>query len=171
MASTWVLFLLTTVIPVGTLWWCAMMIRRRVRQRRTAHLCPNCGYDWRASPDRCSECGCRKRRGQRHEVRRRLRTDWPIDPMAIRQPNTSEEPTVVHETRDDMECELLCQHLEARGIRCQMSKQDLRGYRAPTQYVLVVWSGDTERSRNIISDLLDGPTRENARAEADSAAR
>jgi hypothetical protein len=33
------------------------LIRRLLRRRRPAHLCPACSYDIRATPERCPECG------------------------------------------------------------------------------------------------------------------
>jgi hypothetical protein len=41
-----------TLLP--TLW---LLRRRRVRRRIRRGLCPACGYDVRASPGRCPECG------------------------------------------------------------------------------------------------------------------
>jgi hypothetical protein len=52
----WIPTLITSLLP-------AMSLRRwiadhlQTRRRRKAGLCPNCGYDLRASKDRCPECG------------------------------------------------------------------------------------------------------------------
>jgi hypothetical protein len=50
--TPWLLMLLSLILP--TVW-----LRRHLRQRhrRTAGLCPACGYDLRATPGHCPECG------------------------------------------------------------------------------------------------------------------
>jgi len=48
----WTLVLASAILPV--VWFCRNM-RRRSRSR--AGLCPSCGYDLRATPNRCPECG------------------------------------------------------------------------------------------------------------------
>jgi predicted Zn-ribbon and HTH transcriptional regulator len=37
--------------------WDLRRRRRAIAQKRAAHICLHCGYDMRATPDRCSECG------------------------------------------------------------------------------------------------------------------
>jgi hypothetical protein len=48
----WMPTTLFAIVPV--LW---ILRRRRDRMRLRAGLCPSCGYDLRATPDRCPECG------------------------------------------------------------------------------------------------------------------
>lgn len=54
----WVFFVATAWLPA---WWLACEPPRRRRAYRLREgLCLNCGYDLRASKDRCPECGIRK---------------------------------------------------------------------------------------------------------------
>jgi hypothetical protein len=48
----WFLTMLSA-IPLGSFY----LIRRRLRRISRLGLCPNCGYDLRATPERCPECG------------------------------------------------------------------------------------------------------------------
>ena len=57
-------FPLSTILTLGTIYavvfaicWIVRSRRRERIIRRLAGLCVRCGYDLRASPDRCPECG------------------------------------------------------------------------------------------------------------------
>jgi hypothetical protein len=51
----WLLFIASSVLPV--LWIWDTDRRGRVKRRARLGLCLACGYDLRATPDRCPECG------------------------------------------------------------------------------------------------------------------
>jgi hypothetical protein len=54
LAPHWLLFLVFTALSIAL---CLPDIRRRKDSRKKAGHCKSCGYDLRASPDRCPECG------------------------------------------------------------------------------------------------------------------
>ena len=52
----WFIMLLTAILPAARLaGWRRRRRARRLRMRPS--LCQHCGYDCRATPDRCPECG------------------------------------------------------------------------------------------------------------------
>jgi hypothetical protein len=48
---------IVTAIAPTTIGACQLLKTCRQRQRLRAGLCLTCGYDLRATPDRCPECG------------------------------------------------------------------------------------------------------------------
>jgi hypothetical protein len=59
-APLWLVALVAGTWPAASL---ALAVRRRITRRRAGRegLCPKCGYDLRATPNRCPECGTIRR--------------------------------------------------------------------------------------------------------------
>jgi hypothetical protein len=59
--SHWVIVAVTAVLPVSRIRWLIVQMRwlwnRKRRERLAKGLCPICGYDVRATPACCPECG------------------------------------------------------------------------------------------------------------------
>jgi hypothetical protein len=69
MITYWLLLLLALPLPAV-----AIVRHRRRGRREKAGLCPTCGYDLRATPDRCPECGALPREAARNPPMQRTAT-------------------------------------------------------------------------------------------------
>jgi len=158
-------------VVVGTALVILWLIRRehrrlRAKERYEMRQCVSCGYDLRASDDRCPECGFSIQAPDLPLTLRldlsAMRNDWPSTPREARKPLADECRVEVYAAEAYVSGEItsvdvLASQLEARGISTSVSASHSKTLDPITMMTnehwgkkISVWSGDVERATEII---------------------
>jgi hypothetical protein len=122
--------------------------------RLKARHCVHCGYDLRASADRCPECGNRAPAAEDESEEAGLADDFlsapPIEP---RKPLPDERLVSVCTTSNALEANFIAQVLEHRGITTVVEGQPRPTDYQPVTLRVMVWSADKEAAAPIVDEI------------------
>jgi hypothetical protein len=161
---------LSDLVSLGIVAGCAFLIvkaffgGKRGELHHRSGKCVECGYDLRATPERCPECG---------SVQLELDYDAlftlyprlaqpPAQRLTLRRPEAGERWVVLRISNHRRELLLIAEHLHAMGIGCMGDGQLEVGQRdlldgIEASHALLVCSGDVEEAQAAVERLLAPP--------------